>query len=170
MDDEDDPAPVTRSAAGDDGTSAVLYGMFTSFTEVIGRLDGRLQAMEVALRSGPRDVTGRLDDLDGRLRAIDAAVTQLADAVRLQPRQAEAPPGGGPGEVAELAAVVRAQSEQLDRRIGALAAAIDDLRALLQAHADDAAHSLGRRAGEAGRRLAADLGLRTRPKGPSSDR
>lgn len=44
----------------------------------------------------------------------------------------------------------------------AVLAAVEDLRRLLQAHVEETANSLGRRATDAGRRLASDLGLRGR--------
>lgn len=157
----DDGAP--EAVGADDGTGAVLYGMFTSFTEVLGHLERRLEGIDAALRAGP-------GDLNARLAGLERTVLELSDLVR---RQAEAPPpvpagadGAQGGEVAALAAVVRAQSDLLEQRTAGLAAAVDALRALLQAHVDDTAQSLGRRAGEAGRRLASDLGLRGRPKPP----
>ncbi|MGI8686288.1 MAG: hypothetical protein ACR2MO_14570, partial [Acidimicrobiales bacterium] len=91
-------------------------------------------------------------------------VRDLSDLARTK---APAPADTTVGDrVVTLVAVVRAQFELLDQRTAALAAAVDALQALLQAHVDDTAHSLGRRAGEAGRRLASDLGLRGRPKPP----
>ena len=124
MDDQEGQATEAVPAGDLDGTSAVLYGMFTSFTEVLGSFEARLERIESALRSGPRAGTG--DD------------------------------------VAEVVALLRAQSELLDHRTAALAEAVAACRALLQSHVDDSAQSLGRRAGEAGRRLASDLGLRSR--------
>lgn len=157
----DEAAP--DAVGTDDGTGAVLYGMFTSFTEVLGDLEGRLESIEAALRHGP-------PDLNARLAGLERSVLELSDAVRSQagaPRPAPAPADTANGnELAALAAVVRAQSELLDQRTAALAAAIDALRVLLQTHVDDTAQSIGRRAGEAGRRLASDLGLRARPKPP----
>lgn len=157
----DEAAP--EAVGTDDGTGAVLYGMFTSFTEVLGDLEGRLEGIEGALRLGP-------PDLNARLAGLERCVLELSDVVR---GQADAPPSApSPADTAHgdelvvLAAVVRAQSELLDQRTAALAAAVDALRVLLQAHVDDTAQSIGRRAGEAGRRLASDLGLRGRPKPP----
>ena len=132
-----------------DGVTAVLYGMFTSFTEALDRFDQRLGAIEAALEAGPGEVVSRL----GR---IEQAVTGPAE-----------PDGGSFPESAPASAeALQRQTELLDQRTAALSSAIAELRALLQAHVDESAHSLSRRAGEAGRRLAGDLGLR-RPRPPS---
>ena len=56
----------------------------------------------------------------------------------------------------------RGQVARLDERISALAAAVDDLRAVVEHQLEETANTLGRRATEAGRKLAADLGLRNR--------
>ena len=121
MDDEVGPEERVAAPGPDDGTGAVLYGMFTSFTEALGDLDGRLSAIEEAVRT-VRTVPSGVDD---RLAAVEASLDGLA-------------------------------------------AAVEAVRALVQSHVDDTAHSLGRRAGEAGRRLASDLGLRGRPKPPAA--
>ncbi len=131
MEDQVDPQRTAGEAGVDDGTGAVLYGMFTSFTEVLGSLEGRLAAIEAAVRAGQADP----GVFDARLAAIED--------------------------------VVRAQGELLDQRSAALAAAVEALHQLVQAHVDDTAHSLGRWATDAGRRLAGDLGLRARPKPPA---
>lgn len=140
-------APGGGAGGGDDGhdgTAAVLWAMFTSFTEALGGLEQRLDAMEAAVRAGPTDLARRLDEV-------------------------EAGAGRGPADEAlgQLTEAVRRQSELLDQRTAALAAAVEGLRALAQAHADETSHSLGRRAGDAGRRLARDLGLRGRADPPA---
>jgi len=167
-------AAVAGGAGVDDGTGAVLYAMFTSFSEVLGSLEGRLAAIEAAVRAGAAlSARPAADDKSAeKLAAVERSVAELSALVRAQaaaPPAASTPaPAEGPAgdELAALAAMVRAQSELLDQRSAALAAAVDALQRLLQAHVDDTAHSLGRRAGAAGRRLAGDLGLRGRPKPP----
>ncbi len=146
MEDQSEPQQAAGEAGVDDGTGAVLYGMFTSFTEVLG-------------------------SLEGRLAAIERSVGELSELVRAQ---ATAPPvewprtgGTTDEEIAAAVTVMRAQGALLDQRSAALAAAVEALHQLLQAHVDDTAHSLGRRATDAGRRLAGDLGLRGRPKPPA---
>lgn len=129
------------------GTAAVLYGMFTSFTEALDRLEERLAAIEATVRAGPGDLTAHL-------ARVEAATSRLAE------RTAAAPAGEPLGDL------IKAQSEGVDRRLVELEASVDALRILLQGHIDDTAQSLGRRASEAGRRLVSDLGLRSRPKPP----
>ena len=156
---ESGPGPVPGGV--DDGTNAVLFGMFTSFTEALGDLEARLGRIEAAVRASP-------PELAARLAALDASLGRLMELVVSRPDPAPVAPTPGPdalaGEVAALVAVVGGQSDLVDRRTNALTVAIEELRAALQAHADETAHSLGRRAGEAGRRLAGDLGLWGRSK------
>lgn len=136
MDEDEGPAPSAPSEGGE-GTAAVLYAIFTSFTESLGGLERRLDAIEAALRevrASPHGGAGE-DEVDG------------AGAARLQ-------------AVVDL---VNERADEAHQRLGLLEAALQDLRSLLQAHADDTANSLGRRAGDMGRRLASDLGLVRRP-------
>ena len=101
-----------EGADGENGTAAVLYGIFTSFTESLAGLEERLAAIEAAVRDSHAAVVGRLDVVEAALASV---------------------------------------------------------RSLLQDHADETAHSLGRRATDAGRRLATDLGLRPRRPHPGGD-
>lgn len=133
---------------GGDGTAAVLYGMFTSFTEALAGLEERLAAIEAVLRTEAGRAPGRFD---ARLAALEEAVDRVAEAVAADPAPAL------DGAVSETLAA-------LDRRVAALAVGVDGVRSLLEAHVDDA-HSLGRRAGEAGRRLVGDLWGRPRRPG-----
>ncbi|MGH9153913.1 MAG: hypothetical protein ACRD03_16330, partial [Acidimicrobiales bacterium] len=65
----------TAPAGGDEGVAAVLYGMFTSFTEALDGLDHRLGSMEEAL--------GRLAGGGGERGAPDAGRgADAIDAVR----------------------------------------------------------------------------------------
>lgn len=80
-----------------------------------------------------------LDGFDRRLAAIEVALR------------------AGPGETTERLGAIEARAAALQRTL-------DELRVTLQAHVDQTSHSFGRRAGEAGRRLATDLGLRGRPR------
>lgn len=255
---------VPQAAAApqvEDGTSAVLYAMFRSFTEVLGRLESRLDGIEASVRvassgnAGVASLGGRLAAieeavrampsagpaiearlagieeavstmpttgavLDARLAAIeevvraapdtdrvDARLAGIAEALRvgraadagsieagavaaemlgsvedavrelsqlLRARADEPAPVDGPAAATSadgmpaISAALSAQGDLLDQRTLALAAAVEALRELVQAHVDETAHSLGRRAGEAGRRLATDLGLRSRAKPPRS--
>ncbi len=114
-----------------DGTAAVLYAIFTSFTESLGELEHRLAAIEAAVQ-------------------------------RPAPEADEA----SPVDVQGLIEVVDRRADALERHLAGLEEALASLRSLLQLHADDSAHSLGRRAGEVGRRLASDLGFRPRRDEP----
>lgn len=164
MDDEVGPAPSGETARTDDGTGAVLYGMFTSFTEALSHLEERLAAIEAAVRAGPPEAELRLAGLEESIGELSHLLHAQAEAGTAAPgRTAQEPRTDG----AEVSDLLRRQLELLDQRTAALATALDAMRALLQAHVDDTANSLGRRAGEAGRRLASDLGLRGRPKPPS---
>lgn len=151
MDEDQEPPPEGDEAHGD-GTAAVLYAIFTSFTEALGDLEQRLASIEAAVRAGPEDVVTRLD-------AIEAGM-----------RQASAGAGGTATDTGEamagLSALIDRQSELLDQRTADLAMAVDAVKVLIEAHIDDTAHSLGRRAGDAGRRLVSDLGLLNRPRRP----
>lgn len=80
-----------------------------------------------------------LDGFDRRLAAIEVALR------------------AGPGDTTERLGALEARAAALQRTL-------DELRVTLQAHVDETSHSFGRRAGEAGRRLATDLGLRGRPR------
>lgn len=163
MEDEVGRGATSATAGSDDGTGAVLYGMFTSFTEVLGELEGRLAAIDAAVRSGPPDI-------EARLGAIERSLAELAGLLRTQADVAPVAvvPGGQERQVGALGDEVLRQFERLDQRTSSLAGAVESLRALVQAHVDETAHSLSRRAGEAGRRLATDLGIRGRPKSPPS--
>jgi hypothetical protein len=152
---------TASGGTGEDGVAALLYGMFTSFTEALDGFDQRMAAIEGALRAGPGDVARRLEAIEETLaRAVEG--------------------GDGPGEaeleasLASLRAAVEHQGRLLDERTTAITTAVGALRTVLEAHVVETSHSLGRRAGEAGRRLASDLGLRrprpedgpSRPPGP----
>ena len=147
---------AATGGTGEDGVAAVLYGIFTSFTEALDGFDQRLAAIEAALQAGPGDVARRLE-------AIEEALVR-----------AEGPGDGGSeadleARLASLGAAVEHHGRLLDERTTALTSAVAALHTVLEAHLAAASPSIGRRAGAAGRRLASDLGLR-RPapdEGPS---
>ncbi|MGH9149403.1 MAG: hypothetical protein ACRD0F_03595, partial [Acidimicrobiales bacterium] len=62
------------------------------------------------------------------------------------------------------------EAELLTQRVASLSVSVEAVRSALDQHIDDTANSLGRRAGEASRRLAADLGLTRRRPGKEPDR
>lgn len=130
---QENPTPNGGEEAAD-GTAAVLYAIFTSFTESLGELEHRLAAIEAAVQ-------------------------------RPAPEADEA----SPVDVQGLIEVVDRRADALEQHLAGLEEALASLRSLLQLHADDSAHSLGRRAGEVGRRLASDLGFRPRRGEPGRD-
>jgi chromosome segregation ATPase len=134
---DEDQAPAPGDSAGGEGTAAVLYAIFTSFTESLGGLERRLDAIEAAVREARAEPAGTEEGVP----SSQAEAQALVDLVDL----------------------VNQRADGLHGRLNELEAALEDLRSLLQAHADEAAHSLGRRAGDMGRRLASDLGLVRRP-------
>lgn len=175
-------ADAAATDGGDEGVAAVLYGMFTSFTEALDGLDRRLGSMEVALgrlagKGGEGGAPG--GELAGGREAAAVALADhqaVGEGVRARIEAVEGRLGGLEGAVAEVAtslagraqgleARVAALAEGLEARLAALAEAVEDLRRLLAAHAQETSHSLGRRAGDAGRRLVSDLGRRAR-QGP----
>ena len=153
----DETGVPTDGGDGGDGVVAVLYGMFTSFTEALDGFDRRLAAIEAALRAGPGETVERL-------RSIEAALSRAGEGH-----------GGAASAPAAPDAAVAAVGEALDARVTALQGvveaqaaelrrAVDALRVTLEAHVEETAHSFGRRAGEAGRRLVTDLSQRARPR------
>lgn len=137
-----------EGADGADGTAAVLYGIFTSFTESLAGLDQRLAAIEAAVRDGQAAVVGRLDAVESALRA--------------DTEEAGASPTGSDEGLGALGSLVDRRADALEERINSLEATLAAVRSLVQDQADETSRSLGRRATEAGRRLASDLGLRSR--------
>jgi hypothetical protein len=65
---------------------------------------------------------------------------------------------------------VRKESELLTQRVASLSVAVDNLRSTIDAVADDMSNSIGRKATEVGRRLAADLGIKPKKAGEKKDR
>ena len=179
---EESDAPDREGGAGDDGVAAVLYGMFTSFTEALDGFDRRLESIESSLRAGPGETAERLRAVESALAAagagpapgggVESAMAALREAVDGWASGVDAALTGVRTAVDDrasdvegaVAAHVAALGEALEARTAAVQGSVDELRALLLAHVDDTSHSLGRRAGEVGRRLAADLGLRPRPR------
>lgn len=139
----------------DDGSGAVLYGMFASFTEALAGVERRLAALEDAVRDGPDDAEPAVAALDARLEAIERALERLASSLD-GPATTGAPPDAAGPSVADLAGV-------LDRRLAAVEQGLD---ALLEQREKDEG-TIGRRAGLAGRRLVQDLWGRPRQPPPA---
>ena len=170
-------AAVDRAGAASGRVAELLLESRASLREEVDRLDGmvrgpleRMAAKAVAIEQVVETLDDRLGQLHvhmqgvgARLRAVDemhgALEALRSDMAGLQERSADQWPDAQP---ADLAAVVRREAVVLTDHITTLSATVEALRATLQVHVDDAAGSFGRRASEAGRKLAQDLGLRTR--------
>ncbi len=108
-----------------------------------------------AAEPGAVDLRHALNRLDDKLAVIGERVDDLRVAV-VTPAPAPARDDG------RLLAALRAESELLTQRVAALAVGVEATRSLLEQHVEDTEQTVGRKAGELGRRLAADFGLRTK--------
>jgi hypothetical protein len=72
--------------------------------------------------------------------------------------------------VEQITGAIRREAELLTQRGAARAVGGEASRVLLEQHLQDAEQSIGRKAGEVTRRLAADFGIRTRRSGPGGRR
>lgn len=132
----------------------------------------------------------RLDALTNRLEGLDRQVAEQAEMTRrllerleevttgdLAPLRrsieglvaaqdqvpVETPVAPSATELADqVKEAVRREAELLTQRVAALAAGVEASRALLEQHVEETENSLGRKATEVTRRLATDLGLRSR--------
>lgn len=99
-------------------------------------------------------------------RSMPTADEVAAHVVKALPPFPELPAAVAPPSAEELAAKVRdvlhREFELLTQRVASLSVSLEATRTLLDQHVEDTAQSLGRRATEAGRKLAADLGFRPR--------
>jgi chromosome segregation ATPase len=110
------------------------------------------QVAELLLESRAA-VRSEIDRLDEALHHVRSEVAAVAVAA--------ATPSDDGGRLADI---VHRESEMLTQRVASLSVAVDNLRGLLQVHMDDTANSIGRKATEVGRRLAADFGMRNGKK------
>ena len=124
-------------------------------------------------------VLGRLERLEGAVRALadapppepppsiefppppdlDAAIAPVLGRLDALAKQSEAPPAAGPLNHEPVLDALRKEAELLTQRVAALAVGVEATRAMLEQHVADTEDSLGRKATEVGRRLAADLGI-----------
>jgi uncharacterized phage infection (PIP) family protein YhgE len=167
-----------------------LGGLDARFDSIEDRF--RSLAAAVAVPSGQvvsalAAVQSRLDELASRA----ASQADVADAVASLERRVEellARPAGDAGVLDALSVLhariddlatpstdaitgaVRREAELLTQRVAALAVGVEAARAMLEQHVQEGEHSIGRKAGEVTRRLAADFGIRTRRNGPGGRR
>lgn len=110
------------------------------------RIDEARDRVESVFRAG-EDLPATVESL----RELEEAIRETAEAIQNQ-------------SVAGLTGVVRDEAEMLGQRLAAISVLVDAVGRLLASHAEETAHSLGRKASEAGRRLVADLGLTSRAR------
>lgn len=109
------------------------------------------------------------------LARIEEAVRELRDRPQPEPAQPQPPPPPivpPPIEIPvyELSDIVHRESELLTQRVAALAVGVEATRALVEQLVTEIEGSLGHKATEVGRKLAADLGLRSRRATKRRDR
>lgn len=128
-----------------------------------------------------RNVVGRFD---ARAAETKAAIDGVASTAASSRAAAEAARDSGAEVLQAVASLqgllsstadglgdrVRTESEQLTQRVAALAAGVERLRQAVDALAEESAQSLGKRASEVGRRLAADWGFRSKRSPDDDDR
>lgn len=162
-----------------DEVSAALSARLVPFSDRLSGLDDRLDALtDLVIRSTPAspDPTEALAHINASLSALTERVADLGDDVASL--RATAATAGEPGaagldvsEVVErIDGAVRREAELLTQRVAALAVGVEATRVLLDQHLHETESSIGRKAGEVTRRLAADFGIRTRRTAPGGRR
>lgn len=101
-------------------------------------------------------------EVTSALAALSAQMPALHEAVELGPARLTSIEKAVEAVRQELTTLVHKEAELLTQRVAALSVAVETTRTVLDRHVEETANSLGRKATEAGRRLAADLGLRRR--------
>lgn len=168
--------PVEQAAAPPARLDEALSRLEEAMERVLVAVEGRQAGIDLVLDT-LRSLATRVEAMGVRVERAREGIEEvvrstawLPDATRsLQALESSAvgrPAAADADAVAALGQAVRSQSERFEQHAAELAAAVASLRALLDAHVQETAHSLGRRATEAGRRLAGDLGLRGRPRQP----
>lgn len=161
---------VTSSAAKSDPTQglnavaesvALLERTLVDIRERAERLEQATGSDRATLEQLQRDL--------GALPSPASADEVAERVVAALPEPQEIPLPPPPPDVPSVEAVaskvrdvLHSEFELLTQRVAALSVSIDATRTLLDQHVEDTAQSLGRRATEVGRKLAADLGFRPR--------
>jgi hypothetical protein len=139
-------AAVEGRQAGLDALLDTVQAVASAIEGMGARIDEARDRFVAVFRAG-EDLHAAMDSLRKAEEAIRATAQMIEDQ-----------------GMAGLTAVVREESELLAQRISAISVSLDSVQALLAGHVQDSAHSLGRKASEAGRRLVADLGLAGRSR------
>jgi hypothetical protein len=168
-----------RAAEDEEGATSALVdqvqGGLGAFNSRLARLEEAfIQAVEDSgpeavvdqVRSAVEEIvagTGRTDpEVGAALAALAAQMPALQEAVERGPARLGAIEEALEAVREELTGLVHKEAELLTQRVAALSVAVETTRSVLDGHVEETANSLGRKATEAGRRLAADLGLRRR--------
>ena len=95
--------------------------------------------------------------------SADEIAERVVAALPAPPEPAPAPEVPSAEDTAtKVKDLLHREFEMLTQRVAAMSASLEATRTLLDQHVEDTAQSLGRRASEVGRKLAADLGFRPR--------
>ncbi|MGI8793668.1 MAG: hypothetical protein ACR2H3_10905 [Acidimicrobiales bacterium] len=127
----------------------------------VGQIGDAVRAATDQIRELGPAVTSRIErHVESRHQETKVAVENVASQVlSAQSRTEES-----------LRGQVRSESEQITQRVAALSLAIGRLREAVEALAEESSQTIGRKATEVGRRIAADLGIRGRKGAPENDR
>ena len=162
------PAASARVEASISRVARATDEVPTKVDASIGRIAGMAADLRGELQSLIESVAKATADSIDALKTDIAAVKARVD---MPPPPPSAPAPKDDGEsAARVVEAVRREAELLTQRVAALAVGVEATRALLDQHVDDTAESLGRKASDFGRRLAADFGIKGRKGSRSNDR
>ncbi|MEO7837591.1 MAG: hypothetical protein ABIS21_08140 [Acidimicrobiales bacterium] len=146
-------AAMQGLVAAVEGRQAGLDALLDTVRVAAGTIEGMGESIEDA-RDGIDAVFQAGKDLPaavGSLRDLEQKIRQTALMIEDQ-------------SVVGLTEVVREESELLAQRLAAVAVSLELVRTMLAGLVEESAHSIGRKASSAGRRLVADLGLASRSR------
>jgi len=168
---------VERHGSVSGQVAELLLENRASLAREIDRLEGVVASHSGDLSERVQAAIEAAAMADAHAVETGAAVTQsIDDAARrmIADVQAMVATGRDPAELDAVAVriseSVRRESELLTQRVASLSVAVDSLRATLDGLSDEMQNSIGRKATEVGRRLAADLGLKGKAKPAGKDR
>ncbi len=145
-------------------------------TAAVESLGARVEReTSVAIEGVGSRIADRLDRIaDQQSRDTEVAHDALRSEIgKVSGEVAERTAGTGETAAAKVAEALQREAELLTQRIAVLAKGVDGLRTMLEDHLRRTENTFGRRAGEMGRRLAVDFGLRAQPRdddtGPSRE-
>jgi hypothetical protein len=158
---------VERHGAVSGQVAELLLENRAALSREIETLQGTVAGQSADLAHQVRVALEAASQVDSRIGRV---VDDMAQSVRADV-QALAATGQDPAHLHAVAdrvsESVRRESELLTQRVAALSVAVEALRTMLDAHVEETSNSIGRKATEVGRKLAADLGIRGTGKKPS---